>query len=35
MYDDYQPGEDLPELPDYTPPNESHKTNPELAKKYR
>ena len=34
MYDDYQPGEDLPELPDYTPPNESHKTNPELAKKY-
>ena len=34
MYDDYQSGEDLPELPDYTPPNESHKTSPELAKKY-
>ena len=34
MYDDYQPGEDLPELPDYTPPNESHNTSPELAKKY-
>ena len=34
MYDDYQPGEDLPELPDYSPPNESRSTNPSLAKKY-
>ena len=34
MYDDYQPGEDLPELPDYVPPNESKHTNPDLAKKY-
>ena len=34
MYDDYQPGEDLPELPDYNPPNESYETNPKLAKKY-
>ena len=34
MYDDYQPGQDLPELPDYVPPNESHGTSPELAKKY-
>ena len=34
MYDDYQPGQDLPELPDYTPPNESRSTNPNLAKKY-
>ena len=34
MYDDYQPGEDLPELPDYSPPNESRSTNPNLAKKY-
>lgn len=34
MYDDYQPGEDLPELPDYNPPNESKFTNPDLAEKY-
>ena len=34
MYDDYQPGQDLPPLPDYVPPYESHITNPNLAKKY-
>ncbi len=34
MYDDYQPGENLPELPDYNPPNESKFTNPDLAEKY-
>ncbi len=34
MYEDYQPGQDLPELPDYTPQFESPETNPELAKKY-
>ena len=34
MYDDYQPGEDLPELPDFTMPNESKDSNPSLAKKY-
>ena len=27
MYDDYQPGEDLPELPDFTMPNESKDSN--------
>ena len=34
MYEDYQPGQDLPPLPDYVPPYESHSTNPDLAKKY-
>ena len=34
MYDDYQPGQDLPPLPDYVPPFESKETNPKLAKKY-
>ena len=34
MYEGYQPGQPLPELPDYTPPAESPNTNPELAKKY-
>ena len=34
MYEDYQPKGDLPSLPDYTPPYESHITNPDLAKKY-
>ena len=34
MYDDYQPGQDLPPLPDYVPPFESKETNPNLAKKY-
>ena len=32
MYDDYQPGQDLPALPDYVPQFESKDTNPELAK---
>ena len=34
MYEDYQPGQDLPPLPDYVPQLESKDTNPELAKKY-
>jgi anaerobic selenocysteine-containing dehydrogenase len=34
MYEDYQPGQLLPELPDYTPPNESKGTSPKLAEKY-
>ena len=34
MYEGNQPGEPLPELPDYVPPAESPNTNPELAKKY-
>ncbi len=34
MYEGYQPGEKLPELPDYVPPRESSETNPNLAKKY-
>ena len=34
MYEDYQPYQDLPPLPDYVPQLESHETNPELAKKY-
>ena len=34
MYEDYQPGQDLPPLPDYVPPYESRSTNPDLAKKY-
>ena len=34
MYEDYQPGQELPPLPDYVPPYESRSTNPDLAKKY-
>ena len=34
MYEGSQPGEKLPELPDYVPPRESLDTSPELAKKY-
>ena len=34
MYEDYQPGQDLPPLPDYVPQLESKQTNPQLAKKY-
>jgi anaerobic selenocysteine-containing dehydrogenase len=34
MYEDFQPGEDIPELPDYVPSRETHQANPELAKKY-
>ena len=34
MYEDYQPGQDLPELPDYVPPRESPTDNKELASKY-
>ena len=34
MYEDYQPGQDLPPLPDYVPQLESKSTNPKLAKKY-
>ena len=34
MYEDYQPGQDLPELPDYVPPRESPTDNKELAPKY-
>ncbi|MGA0047370.1 MAG: molybdopterin-containing oxidoreductase family protein, partial [Methylophilaceae bacterium] len=34
MYEDFQPGEDIPELPDYVPSRETHDANPELAKKY-
>ena len=34
MYEGNQPGQPLPELPDYVPPAESPNTNPELAKKY-
>ena len=34
MYEGNQPGEKLPELPDYVPPRESSETNPNLAKKY-
>ena len=34
MYEGSQPGEKLPELPDYVPPRESLDTNPDLAKKY-
>ena len=34
MYDDYQPGQDLPSLPDYVPQLETKETNPILAKKY-
>jgi len=34
MYDDFQPGEDIPELPDYVPSKETAEANPGLAKKY-
>ena len=34
MYEGMQPGQDLPELPDYMPPYERPETNPELAAKY-
>ncbi len=34
MYDDFQPGEPLDPLPDYTPPRESAATNPLLAEKF-
>lgn len=34
MYEGMQPGQDIPELPDYMPPRERPETNPELAAKY-
>ena len=34
MYEGFQPGEDIPELPDYLASKETHEANPELAKKY-
>ena len=34
MYEGFQPGEDIPELPDYVASKETHEANPELAKKY-
>jgi anaerobic selenocysteine-containing dehydrogenase len=34
MYDAFQPGEDIPELPDYIPSKETPTANPQLAKKY-
>ena len=34
MYEDFQPGEPLDPLPDYTPPRESPVTNPLLAEKF-
>lgn len=34
MYEDYQPGQDLPELPDYVPPRESPTDNKKLASKF-
>ncbi|MAH78834.1 MAG: molybdopterin oxidoreductase family protein [Rickettsiales bacterium TMED254] len=34
MYEGSQPGEKLPELPDYVPPRESKESNPELAKEF-
>jgi anaerobic selenocysteine-containing dehydrogenase len=34
MYEDFQPGEDIPELPDYVPSKETALANPELARKY-
>jgi hypothetical protein len=30
----FQPGEDIPELPDYVASRETAEANPELAKKY-
>tara|TARA_Y100000741_G_scaffold103371_3_gene77094 strand:+ start:23255 stop:25384 length:2130 start_codon:yes stop_codon:yes gene_type:complete len=34
MYEGFQPGEDIPELPDYVASKETSSANPELAKKY-
>ena len=34
MYDDFQPGQDIPELPDYIASRETASSNPELFKKY-
>jgi len=34
MYEDFQPGQDIPELPDYIPSKETESANPELFKKY-
>lgn len=34
MYEDFQPGEDIPELPDYVPSIETAEANPRLAEKY-
>ncbi|CAN4265806.1 BisC Anaerobic dehydrogenases, typically selenocysteine-containing [Methylophilaceae bacterium] len=34
MYEDFQPGEDIPELPDFVASKETALANPELAKKY-
>lgn len=34
MYEENQPGNKLPELPDYVPPRESSSSNPELASNY-
>ena len=34
MYDDFQPGQDIPELPDYIASKETELSNPELFKKY-
>ena len=34
MYEAFQPGEDIPELPDYVPSKETASANPALAKKY-
>ena len=34
MYEDFQPGEDIPELPDYLASKETALANPELARKY-
>jgi len=34
MYDDFQPGQDIPELPDYIASKETRLANPELFKKY-
>ncbi len=34
MYDDFQPGQDIPELPDYISSRETASANPELFKKY-
>ena len=34
MYEGFQPGEDIPELPDYVASRETAEANPELAKKY-
>ncbi|MEY4262033.1 MAG: hypothetical protein RLZZ625_869, partial [Pseudomonadota bacterium] len=34
MYEAFQPGDDIPELPDYVPSKETASANPALAKKY-